>query len=107
MYWAQYYITPGRLKKSLFTSPVISDVGISMVMKPPVKGMWDKSFELIIVPFTGTVRLEQLIIPWPELRCLLPRNLSVQMPTSSLQPAPDVGPFVYDNFSRRDGDVVC
>ena len=67
MFWAQYYITPGRLKKSLFTSPVISDVGISMVMKPPVKGMWDKSFELIIVPFTGTVRLEQLIIPWPEL----------------------------------------
>ena len=28
MYWAQYYITPGRIGKSLFTSPVISDVGV-------------------------------------------------------------------------------
>jgi hypothetical protein len=27
MYWAQYYITPGRIGKSRFTSPVISDVG--------------------------------------------------------------------------------
>jgi hypothetical protein len=33
-YWAQYYITPSRLRKSIFTVPVLSDVGLTLLMTP-------------------------------------------------------------------------
>ncbi len=38
----------------LFTTPILSDVGISMVMVPDVPTMWGKSAELI-TPFTNDV----------------------------------------------------
>ena len=38
----------------LFTTPVLSDVGIAMVMVPEVPTMWGKSAELI-TPFTTDV----------------------------------------------------
>jgi len=38
----------------LFTTPILSDVGIAMVMVPDVPTMWGKSAELIS-PFTNDV----------------------------------------------------
>jgi hypothetical protein len=38
----------------LFTTPILSDVGIAMVMVPEVPTMWGKSAELIS-PFTNDV----------------------------------------------------
>jgi len=51
IFWAMAYITPWRLDAMLFTTPVLSDVGISMVMVPDIPTVWGKSAELI-TPFT-------------------------------------------------------
>ena len=54
-----------RLDAMHFTTPIISDVGISMVMRPTVPTMWGKSQE-IVTPFTTEVRaLKRLSPPLP------------------------------------------
>lgn len=55
-----------RLDAMHFTTPIISDVGISMVMRPTVPTMWGKSQE-ILTPFTTEVRalIKRLSPPLP------------------------------------------
>ena len=51
VYWGQFYITPNRLRTSLMTVPVLSDVGLTMVMKPEQASIWDTMW-VILMPFT-------------------------------------------------------
>ena len=51
VYWGMYYITPSRLSSSSFTVPLLSDVGLQLVMREPTKTLWEEAM-VIYKPFT-------------------------------------------------------
>jgi hypothetical protein len=70
VYWAQYYITPWRLGNSLFSVPVLSDVGLSLLMKPSVQSIWSKAL-FLYTPFKwdmwllmGLTLLMMAVVMW-------------------------------------------
>ena len=49
VYWAGYYISPSRLSRNLFTVPVISDVGLGLVLAKPSPDPWAVALTLFLV----------------------------------------------------------
>lgn len=56
VYWALYYVTVGRSAVSRFTSPFLSDVGLSLLVKEDDDDLW-KEVTKIFLPFTPDVWL--------------------------------------------------
>ena len=56
VYWALYYVTVGRSAVSRFTSPFLSDVGLSLLVKEDDDDLW-KEVTKIFLPFTVDVWL--------------------------------------------------
>ena len=54
--WAMAYITPGRLVAASYTVPIISDVGIQLLVKKKPPSMWEASL-FIYTPFSARMWL--------------------------------------------------
>ena len=63
----------------LFTTPVLSDVGIAMVMVPEVPTMWGKSAELITPFTTDVLKRSNPCHPSPSI----PTTVTLSWPASS------------------------
>jgi hypothetical protein len=54
VYWGMYYITSGRIKRgTLFTTPYLSDKGLSMLTSAKAEAGWTDEIYKLFKPFTG------------------------------------------------------
>ena len=56
VYWALFYVTVERSAASTFTTPFMSDVGLSLLVKSKEDSLWDDATK-IFRPFTRNVWL--------------------------------------------------